>query len=203
MKEWQLCHSFYYRVLGLISMSWLFFFVFLWMIVLIVEYSWGFGITPTPTSFKVKRKVFQILPENLRNGLIFELGSGWGTLAFALAQHFPHHQVYAYEISPVPYFFSKLISIFLSYSNLHIKRKNFFEISLKDADLIVCYLYSEAMSKLKVKFENELHPGAFVLSHTFAIPGWVPIKIICADDLYQTPIYLYQVSKSTSRTTLN
>lgn len=162
---------------------------------LIVWYSWRYGITPTPTSTKVKNKLLPILPPDIK-GEIAELGSGWGNLAFVLASHYPQNHVYAYEISPIPYYTSKLIAQFLPYSNLHVMRKDFFDVSLHQASLVVCYLYPEAMTRLKVKFEQELSPEAYVLSHTFAIPGWAPIRLAKADDLYQTPIYLYQVCQS-------
>jgi hypothetical protein len=173
-----------------------FFYLFLVGILgLMTWYSWRYGITPTPTSAKVKRQLLQILPLEIK-GNFAELGSGWGTLAFALAHRFPSNQVYAYEISPIPYCISKMIAQFLPYRNLHIMRKDFFTISLKHVSLVICYLYPDAMNRLKIKFEEELAQDAYVLSHTFAIPGWNPISIIKVSDLYQTPIYLYQVQQS-------
>lgn len=161
----------------------------------ITWYSWRYGITPTSTSSKVKDKLLQILPTEFK-GEIVELGSGWGTLAFALARYFPENQVKAYEISPVPYIISKLISKLFLFSNLQIERRDFYDISLKNVSLVVCYLYPGAMNRLKIKFENELSSETYILSHTFAIPGWIPIRFVCANDMYQTPIYLYQISSS-------
>ena len=165
---------------------------------LIVGYSWRYGITPTPTSAKVKKKLLQILPKRI-TGQIVELGSGWGTLAFSLAHHFPESKVKAYEISPIPYFISQLISKWLLYPNLHFIRQDFFDISLENATLIVCYLYPGAMNRLKTKFERELKPEAYVLSHTFAIPGWTPMSFTEVNDLYHTPIYLYRVGQSSTK----
>jgi hypothetical protein len=170
----------------------LFYLCLLGILGLMIVYSWRYGITPTPTSAKVKKQLLQILPKEIK-GSIAELGSGWGTLAFALARYFPYNQVHAYEISPIPYYISKVLSCFYSYPNLHIQRRDFFAVSLKNVSLVVCYLYPEAMTRLKAKFEQELRPGTFVLSHTFAVPGWLPIRSERANDLYQTPIYLYQV----------
>ena len=158
---------------------------------LIVWYSWWYGITPTPTSPKVKRKLLEMSPSQL-DGTIVELGSGWGTLAFALARRYPACQIEAYEISPIPYLFSKIVAQIGGYSNLTIMRRDFFTISLSHANLIFCYLYPGAMTRLQTKFENELPSGSFILSHTFALPGWKPIRIDFVDYLYQTPVYLYQ-----------
>lgn len=156
-------------------------------LVLIVFYTWKLGISPMPTSPKVKEELFKLLPNEV-NGDIYELGSGWGTLARSLAAHYTDHEILAYELSPVPYLFSRLVN---TRKNLHLKREDFFTVSLKEAGLVVCYLYPGAMLKLKAKFESELKPGALVLSHTFAIPGWKPVKIVEVNDLYRTKIYLY------------
>ncbi len=64
---------------------------------------------------------------------------------------------------------------------------------LHNASLVVCYLYSGAMQRLKTKFESELALETYVLSHTFAIPGWTRIHCVKVADLYQTPMYLYQI----------
>lgn len=157
----------------------------------VILYSYLYGITPTPTSTRVKNQLLSMLPE-MTNLEIAELGSGWGTLAFALARRFPTCKVIAYEISPFPYLISKIISYWLGFKNLTIKREDFFQSSLKNASLVVCYLYPDAMRRLKGKFEKELAPNAYILSHTFAVPEWIPIRFDRAKDLYHTPIYLYQ-----------
>ncbi len=175
-------------------MIWLFNLSLAIILGIILIYSWRYGITPTPTSPKVKARLLEILPlESEIKGQIAELGSGWGTLAFAIARRFPNTLVYAYEISPIPYYISKFISYLIPYHNLCLVRQDFFTVSLNSVSLVICYLYPEAMARLKDKLSQELAPGAFVLSHTFAIPGWTPIRFIKVDDLYQTPIYLYQI----------
>jgi hypothetical protein len=169
---------------------WLFFFFsVLFLFVNIVWYSIYYGITPTPTSHKVKKKLLFLLPST--TGIILELGSGWGTLACTLAAA-SDGEVKAYEISPVPYFFSLWMKKWKKLKNLQIFRKDFFDISMQEASLIVCYLYPAAMKKLKIKFEKELTNGTYLVTHTFAIHEWIPIRIERVDDLYHTPIYIYQ-----------
>lgn len=176
------------------QMEWIFLTSLLLLVGHIVWYSWRYGITPTPTGPKVKKALLELLPTSL-HGNIMELGSGWGTLAFALAQQAPMCHVWAYEISPIPYFVSLCLQKWKRVPHLHFIRQDFFQVSLQDASLIICYLYPGAMQRLKVKFEQELAPGTYVLSHTFAVPGWTPLHCIKADDLYQTPIYLYQIGE--------
>lgn len=168
----------------------------------LIVYAIRYGITPTPTSPKVKKKILQTFPK-LAEGKIMELGSGWGSLAIPLAQSYPSCQVVAYEISPLPYLISKLAAKFLRCRNLTTIRQNFFEASFKDAAVVVCYLYPKAMARLRIKFEKELQPGAYVVSHTFAIPGWKPFKVEHASDLYHTPIYYYTYTPEAQADDLN
>lgn len=145
-----------------------------------------------PTSTKVKKILLsKALPIPLE-GPIVELGSGWGTLAFSLAERYPQSKVIGFETSFVPYWASKFLLFFYSFPHLHLLRQDFFQADLRDAALVICYLYPEAMRKLKLKFEKELKAGTWVISHTFAIPEWTPLAIYPVKDLYQTKIYVYQ-----------
>lgn len=153
----------------------------------LIWYSIRFGITPMPTSFKVKRKLLETLPkEDFKK--IYELGSGWGTLAKPLAERYQKAHVIGLEISWVPYLFSLLKQT----ANLKFLRQDFFTCDLSEADLVVCYLYPDAMRRLAKKFDAELGKETVVISHTFAIPGKKPEKTLIVDDLYVTKIYFYR-----------
>lgn len=158
----------------------------------IVWYSWQYGISPMPTSPKVKKTLLNALPDNL-HGIILDLGSGWGTLAEALAEKYPEAQVTGIEISWIPFLFSILRNKIGGKKNLHFLRQDFFEYDCSEANLIVCYLYPRAMNKLAKKFEKELREGALIASHTFALAGKTPFKVAHSNDLYHTPIYLYRI----------
>lgn len=156
------------------------------------------GISPMPTSPKVKKQLFQILPKGIQ-GKIVDLGAGWGTLTFPLAEFYPDQQVIGYESSPIPFVYTKLAQQMARISNLKIVYADFFKINLGEAGLVVCYLYPGAMKKLKDKFEAELKPGTVVISHTFAVPDWSPKQVIHTDDLYKTPIYIYLMDGHSGR----
>lgn len=170
-------------VIGILSL-------FIFIIGSIVWSSLRNGITPTPTSSKVKHHFIAALPKILK-GPILELGAGWGTLAFPLARRYPHNLVIAYESSLMPYLFCKLRHLCNPLPNLTFKRKNFFDENFQEAALVVCYLYPGAMRKLKEKFKQELKKGTLIATHTFAIPGDVPVFTDVVDDLYRTRIYHY------------
>lgn len=156
----------------------------------VVWTTYQYGIGPTPTSFKVKSAWLKILPE-IGPGIIYELGAGWGTLAFPLADRYPSNSVIAIEISPLPYAWMKLQQFFSPRKNLTIIYGDFFKINLLEAELIVCYLFPHAMQKLAHKLEKE-GSQALVITHTFALPHLNPDRIVYANDLYHTPIYIYE-----------
>jgi hypothetical protein len=158
----------------------------------LVYYSVRNGISPMPTSPKAIKALMSLLPSEV-HGVIYELGSGWGTLAIPLAKKYPNNAVIGFETSPIPYWVSKSISFY--YRNLTILKHDFYKVPLADAGLIVCYLHPKAMDKLQAKFEKELRSGVCIISNTFAIPHWKPEKVLEVNDLYRTRIYLYFVDR--------
>jgi hypothetical protein len=143
-----------------------------------------------PTSSKVKKKLFQI-PLKPIPGTIYELGSGWGTLAFTLAKKYPSHRIEAYETSWIPYYFCLLRNYFIQSPNLYFYRRNFYNINLSNASMVYCYLFPAAMQHLKSKFLQELPQGCIIVSHTFALPASKPDLTIEVSDIYHTKIYVY------------
>lgn len=164
--------------------------IILWVWLSVVWWSLKNGISPMPTSEKVKRKVLDCVPPETQ-GVIIDLGSGWGSMIMQFAKKFPHCQIIGYESSPIPYYFSRVWLLFNKLPNIRIYRRNFFGEDLSNADLVYCYLYPGAMKNLGDKFYNELKPGTIVFSNTFAIPSWKPVHVVSVKDLYNTRIYMY------------
>jgi len=158
----------------------------------IVFWSWKNGISPMPSSQAQKKTILKLMPKDIK-GCIYELGAGFGTLAFALADSFPHCKIKAYENSPLPYFFCRLRQFIFPRGNLTFFCSDFYLADLQDAKASICYLYPGAMKNLRGKFLRELQPGAVVISNTFALPGLTPINTQKINDIYQTKIYLYEI----------
>lgn len=116
----------------------------------------------------------------------------WGTLVLAISSTFPEHQVTGIERSPIPYLYSLIITKLLGRNNCHLLYMDLFKTSLNDTDIVVCYLCTSLMQRLKEKLEKELINGALVISNTFAIPGWEPIESITANDFFRSKIYVYR-----------
>ena len=95
------------------------------------------GVAPAPTSARVASAMMALIPPGLE-GVVFELGSGWGTLAFPLARRLPRCTVRALEISPLPWLFSRLRHIVERSTNLSLRRADYRHVALDDAALVVC-----------------------------------------------------------------
>ncbi len=165
-------------------------FIILSILISVAGTTYKYGIGPTPTSLKVKKILLKALPSKPL-GTIYELGAGWGTLAFALADHYPSHTIKAIEISIIPLAWMYIRQKLFPRKNLKIQYGDFFQKNLLDAGLIVCYLYPGAMKKLEVKIAKEC-PNTMIITHTFAFPNRKPTRLISAQDLYSTPIYFYE-----------
>lgn len=161
--------------------------------VLIVVETIRCGISPMPSSGKMRNAMVKLLKENASNSaVIYELGSGWGGLALAVARALPAARVTAFERSIIPFCWSNVIFRLLRMKNIAIKRNDIYSISLSDADAVLCYLFPGAMAKLAGKVQMEMKPGAIIISSTFALAGWKPIQTILLNDLFRTPVYLYR-----------
>jgi hypothetical protein len=159
---------------------------------LIFIYALRTGIPPMPSSAKVRRSMFEMLPEDL-GGTVFELGSGWGTVAVPLAKLYPKCSVLGYEISPLPWLYSWFWGRGSGRGNLKFYRRDYFQADLSAAGLVVVYIHADGMAKLKPKFEAELQPGTLVLSNFFQVRGWTPIQETTVNDLHRSKVYLYRI----------
>ena len=166
-------------------------------IALSLFYSLKTGISPVSSTFGSRRKIVRSVPPD-QQGEIYELGAGWGALAFPLARRCPDATIVAYELSPVPWMFLKLRTLLFGPSNLKIVRRNFLEDDLSKASLVVCYLYPGAMAKLSSKLVVELKPGAKVISNTFEIPSWTPTAVQCLEDVMCPKIFHYTMDSAIS-----
>ncbi len=160
----------------------------------VVIYTMGNSIPPSPTGRKVKRVMGKTIQDLDPKGTVCELGVGWGTLAMPIARAHPDVSLVGYENSPIPYWVARLRTA--GGSNFRIERADFFGVSLREADLVVCYQSPATMSRPRPKFNAELKDTACVVSNTFAVPGWKPILTETVSDLYRTKVYVYRKSES-------
>lgn len=150
---------------------------------------------PMPSSPRVVRESLELLPPHLE-GTLIDLGSGWGNLVFALARRYPHCTIQGYELSPVPYLFTRLRLWLRPQRNIEFYYKDFFDQPLSEAQLLTAYVSPEVHERLAAKLQKECGEGVLVLTHTFALPGWHAFTHHRLDDLYRTPIYLHKAQSA-------
>ena len=149
------------------------------------------GISPMPSSARARKEMLRAT-ENSGKGPIIDLGSGWGTLVIPLARKYPEREIIGYELSPVPWLVSRLLKYALNLENLSLYRQDFLNANLSGAAVLVCYLYPGGMAALQKKLQQEAGGEMRVISNTFALPDLPPAKVTRLNDLYKTPIYIYQ-----------
>ena len=84
-------------------------FILLFILLSIVVFSLKNGISPMPTTGRVRRALFDVLP-NIDQGVIADLGSGWGNLIFPLASKYRTSEVIGFENSWIPFWFSYFLN---------------------------------------------------------------------------------------------
>lgn len=130
------------------------------------------------------------LAEVKKGGVFYDLGSGDGRLVIAAALH--GAKAYGVEIDWTKVIYSRIwIFILRLRKQAKILHKNFYDVNLKNADVVSLYLLQETNQKLKEKLKKELKPGTRVISTAFTFEDWKPEKIDSRGTIYG-PIYLYR-----------
>jgi hypothetical protein len=151
-------------------------------------------VPPMPTHRLVVPVMFDMIPEHEAPKVAYDLGCGWGRLAFALATRFPDARVIGIELSPLPWLFCKLRQQIQRRPNLEIRYGNFFRTPLGDADLIFCYLMIGVMRKLSNKLNQEAGEGALVITNSFALQDWAPDDVRVVHGAMAACVYRYRVA---------
>ncbi|HEX4184190.1 MAG TPA: class I SAM-dependent methyltransferase [Caulobacteraceae bacterium] len=125
------------------------------------------GVPPMSSSAAETADVVRLLAKaGLKDqAIVYELGCGWGTLVLALARAFPTAQIRGIELSPLPYWVARFRTRHLP--NVTLRRANFYNCDLTDADAVTCYLMIGRMPKLAAFLDRMLAPGTAVVALTF------------------------------------
>ena len=152
------------------------------------------GISPMPSSKKAYQAMLALADET-GTGPIVDFGSGWGNFVIPMAKRNPQRQVIGYELSLLPWLSSTLLKKTGRLKNLTLYRQNFYQVNLPASAVIVCYLYPQAMHKIKHKILAKQPNIDFLISNNFALLSCQPEKIIRLNDFYKSPVYLYKIAK--------
>jgi hypothetical protein len=104
----------------------------------------------------------------------FDLGAGDGRILAAAEKS--GARAIGYEISLMPFLVAKLRKVF-SRAKFEILFKDFWQVDLRDADVVFAFLMPRVMPRLKEKLEKELRSGARVISYAWLVPDWTPTAV--------------------------
>ncbi|MFH1218468.1 MAG: hypothetical protein V1679_01345 [Candidatus Peregrinibacteria bacterium] len=133
----------------------------------------GGPFVPTPM-----KAVFKILKAaNIKRGQkVYDIGAGDGRLVHFASKKYKAKSC-GFELDPFVFFIAKLRQWFWKWEG-EIIHGNFLKHSIKDADIVLCYMLPKTLAKFQKKFDKELKKGAKIISYAFHIGNWKPKKII-------------------------
>ena len=168
-----------------------------WIVVVLVVF---FGILPlatdlfgapwAPTSRGIVREMLS-MADIKPDEVVYDLGSGDGRIILTAARKF-HAKSVGIDINPLWVFWARLAVTVLGLRHrTRVVWGNFFVQDLSRADVVTLYLVQATNDKLKSKLEEELRPGARVVSHVFPFNGWSPLKVDA-----KSHVYMYKMGES-------
>ncbi len=125
------------------------------------------GVPPLSSNSAQARDVIALLNQaGLEDqAIVYELGSGWGSLVIALAHAYPKARIRGIEISPLPYWVARFRT--RNMPNVFLRRANFYTCDVTDAQAVTCYLMMTPMPKLAGFLDRMLKPGIPVVALSF------------------------------------
>ena len=124
---------------------------------------------------------------------VLDLGSGDGRILIAAVEKYKAKAI-GVEISP------KLVAeaaVRIQRAGLadqvRVIHGDVLQADLTGADVVTMYLATQTNAELRPRLEKFLKPGARVVSHDYAVPGWKPKRVEKLDGRQGHMIYLYEM----------
>ena len=161
---------------------------------LIAVYTVLLDSPPLPSGGAARAGLVALIPPDLPDGQVYELGCGWGDLALDLAKAMPERRVVAVEASPLPWLVAKLRA--LGRKNLSVRWGRIEALDLSDAALVAAYLGPKPMTRLSDKLRTELPPQSVFLSNGFALADLTPERTVNLPTPVTTTLYRYRMREA-------
>jgi ubiquinone/menaquinone biosynthesis C-methylase UbiE len=124
---------------------------------------------------------------------VYDLGCGDGRILVAAVQKFKAKAV-GVEISPkiVAEARNRIKKAGVG-DRAQVIQGDLLETDFTGADVVTIYLATSLNEELRPRLERFLKPGARVVSHDYAVPGWKPTQVVQAEGRQSHSIYLYEM----------
>lgn len=128
--------------------------------------------------------------------VVYDLGCGDGRVLVTAAQRFQARAV-GIEISDslVQRTSERIASLGLQ-DRVKVIHGDLLQADLSPADVVVIYLMTGSNEKIRPQLEKSLKPGTRIVSYSYEIPGWKPMRVDKTDAHAGHSIYLYEVPGS-------
>jgi len=107
--------------------------------------------------------------------VVYDLGSGWGSLIVALAQAFPQMRIVGIEWSPLPCWIARLRT--RGMPNVRVLRGDFYDCDVREAQAVTCYLMRKPMPRLARFLDSALADDTPVVALAFWFHERVPSAV--------------------------
>lgn len=141
------------------------------LILIVVSLYWTrlVGGPWVPSSMQIVNQMME-MAEVSPEDVVYDLGCGDGRMLISAAMRY-HARAVGIEIDPLRYLWCQfLVTILGQRKRIQIIFGNFFNKDLSEADVVLCYLMPDALTKLETKFKQELRSGTRVVSNRFTFP---------------------------------
>ena len=156
--------------------------VFIWLITFFLFYTIQFfnllfrGFAPF---YSTRRNIIESIIDKIdiqSDDKVVELGCGKAGFLQAVRKKFPKQELIGYEYSFLPFVIAKIQNAFQQ-NNLEIRKVNFFNVDLRGADVVYCYLSIRTMHALETKFLAECQKGTRIVSYMFPLKQLKPTVV--------------------------
>lgn len=126
-----------------------------------------------------------------------DLGCGTAGTLLHLARRFPRGRFVGVESAPLLFLLAWLRC--LGQGNCSIRYGSLWRTELAPFDVVYCFLSPVPMARLWAKAREEMAPGSWLISNSFAIPGVAPNAVRELNQGRQTQLLLWQIGGAVIR----
>jgi 16S rRNA A1518/A1519 N6-dimethyltransferase RsmA/KsgA/DIM1 with predicted DNA glycosylase/AP lyase activity len=124
--------------------------------------------------------------------IVVDLGCGDGRILIAAVKEFHAQTAVGYEMQRDLY--TRAVTEVTKQGlarRITVINGDILQADLSHATVITLYLTTAGNTRLRPKFETEVHAGTRIVSHAFTIPGWTPSLVAKCEVPYGPFLYLY------------